>query len=106
MITPEVVVTESTSRKVAGGPASGNRRRPDPSTSGWIVSRYSSIRPARIRDCTRAPLPRTVDVDAVLEVIFGALFHRLLLRSGPLDAAYANFVVDTVFAGISAVRRA
>jgi Tetracyclin repressor-like, C-terminal domain len=47
-----------------------------------------------------------VDVDAVLEVIFGALFHRLLLRSGPLDAAYANFVVDTVFAGISAVRRA
>jgi len=31
-------------------------------------------------------------VEAVLEVIFGALFHRLLLRSGPLDAAYASFV--------------
>jgi hypothetical protein len=29
------------------------------------------------------------------EVILGALYHRLLLPSGPLDAAYANFVVDT-----------
>jgi hypothetical protein len=32
------------------------------------------------------------------EVILGALYHRLLLPSGPLDAAYANFVVDTVLA--------
>jgi hypothetical protein len=30
MITPVVVVTESANRKVAGGIASGNRRRPDP----------------------------------------------------------------------------
>jgi Tetracyclin repressor-like, C-terminal domain len=60
----------------------------------------------RLRRAQQAgQLPETLDVDAVLEVIFGALFHRLLLRSGPLDAAYANFVVDTVFAGISAVRR-
>ncbi len=28
-------------------------------------------------------------------MILGALYHRLLLPSGPLDAAYANFVVDT-----------
>lgn len=59
----------------------------------------------RLRQAQRAgQLPETLDVDAVLEVIFGALFHRLLLRSGPLDAAYANFVVDTVFAGTSAVQ--
>jgi hypothetical protein len=36
------------------------------------------------------------------EVILGAHYHRLLLPSGPLDAAYANFVVDTVFARTSA----
>ena len=59
----------------------------------------------RLRQAQRAgQLPETLDVEAVLEVIFGALFHRLLLRSGPLDAAYANFVVDTVFAGTSAVQ--
>ena len=38
------------------------------------------------------------------EVILGALCHRLLLPSGPLDAACANFVVDTVFARTSAAR--
>lgn len=45
----------------------------------------------------RGELPASLDVEQVLEVIFGALYHRLLLRSGPLDAAYAAFVVDLVF---------
>ncbi len=39
-------------------------------------------------------------------MIFGALYHRLLLRSGPLDAAYASFVVDVVFAGSATSRTA
>jgi hypothetical protein len=37
-------------------------------------------------------------------VIPGAICHRLLLPSGPLDAAYASFVVDTVIAGTAAAR--
>ncbi len=37
-------------------------------------------------------------------MILGAFYHRLLLPSGRLDAAYANFVVDTVFARTSAAR--
>jgi hypothetical protein len=37
-------------------------------------------------------------------VILGALYYRLLLPSGPLDAAYANFIIDTVFVGTYAVR--
>lgn len=37
-------------------------------------------------------------------MILGALYHRLLQPSGPLDAAYANFVVDTVVARTSAAR--
>jgi AcrR family transcriptional regulator len=60
---------------------------------------------ARLRRAQEAgQLPETLDVEAVLEVVFGALFHRLLLRSGPLDAAYAAFIVDVVFAGAAAVR--
>ncbi len=59
MITPVVVVTESTNRKVAGGTPSGNRRRPDPSTSGWSCSTYSSTRSRRISDRTSTPLPNT-----------------------------------------------
>jgi hypothetical protein len=37
-------------------------------------------------------------------VIPGAVYHRLLLPSGPLHAAYATFVVDTVFTGTAAAR--
>src|SRR5450755_354565 len=49
----------SANRKVAGGISSGNRRRPDPSTSGWSCSTYSSMRSRRISDWTSTPLPNT-----------------------------------------------
>jgi hypothetical protein len=32
-------------------------------------------------------------------VILGALYHCLLLRSGPLNRLYARFVVNTMLAG-------
>src|SRR5204863_444967 len=43
--TPLPVVAHSVSRKDAGVP-SRNIRLPVPSTTGWIISRYSSIRSA------------------------------------------------------------
>jgi hypothetical protein len=33
-----------------------------------------------------------------LEVIFGALYHRLLLRNAPLEKSYADFIIDVVLA--------
>jgi AcrR family transcriptional regulator len=82
----------------------------DPAIGPLLLERFFRPRRAPIVERLRraqevGQLSETVDVEAVLEVIFGALFHRLLLRSGPLDAAYASFVVDTVFAGASAVRK-
>jgi len=47
----------------------------------------------------RGELPESLDAENILEVIFGALYHRLLLRSGPLDASYAAFIVEVVLAG-------
>jgi AcrR family transcriptional regulator len=81
----------------------------DPALGPLLLEHFFRPRRApivqRLRRAQQAgQLPETLDVEAVLEVIFGALFHRLLLRSGPLDAAYANFIVDTVFAGTSAVQ--
>jgi AcrR family transcriptional regulator len=82
----------------------------DPTIGPMLLERFIRPRRAPIVERLRraqevGQLPETLDVDAVLEVIFGALFHRLLLRSGPLDAAYASFVVGIVFAGTSAVRK-
>jgi AcrR family transcriptional regulator len=81
----------------------------DPTLGHLLLERFIRPRRAPIADRLRraqqaGQLPETLDVDALLEVILGALYHRLLLPSGPLDAAYANFVVDTVFAGTSTVR--
>ena len=81
----------------------------DPSLGHLLLERFITARrapiAARLRRARRdGQLPDDLDVDAVLEVIFGVLFHRLLLPSSPLDAAYADFVVDTVLAGTAAAR--
>jgi AcrR family transcriptional regulator len=83
----------------------------DPGIGPMLLERFFEPRRAPIAERLRRAqeaghLPATLDVEAVLEVIFGALFHRLLLRSGPLDAEYAAFVVDVVLAGAAAVRPA
>jgi AcrR family transcriptional regulator len=64
-----------------------------------FMPRRAPIVERLLRAQERGELPASLDVKEVLEVIFGALYHRLLLRSGPLDASYADFVVDIVFAG-------
>ncbi len=61
----------STSRSAATAPSSAKSRRPDPRTSGWISSTYSSTRSCRISDRTSSPLPSTDEVLA-----------RLLLEPG------------------------
>ncbi len=81
----------------------------DPSLGHLLLERFITPRrapiAARLRRAQRdGQVSEDLDVDAVLEVIFGALFHRLLLPSGPLDAAYADFVVDAVLAGTAAAR--
>lgn len=82
----------------------------DPSMAPMLLERFMRPRRAPIVDRLRraqeaGQLPQTVDVEAVIEVIFGALFHRLLLRSGPIDDTYATYVVETVFGGAAAVRQ-
>jgi len=82
----------------------------DPAVGASMVERFITPRRApMVRRLQRAKavghLPAALDPAAVLEVIFGALYHRLLLHTGPLDAAFASFVVDLVL-GRLAVRRA
>ena len=43
-------------------------------------------------------LDLSVDPEALLEVTFGALYHRLLLRNAPLDKSYAAHVPTRSFA--------
>jgi AcrR family transcriptional regulator len=41
------------------------------------------------------------DLDAAVEVLYGPLYHRLLLRTGPLSGGHVTTVLETVFRGLS-----
>lgn len=79
----------------------------DPAVRAALLEQYLKPRRAAVADRLRLAqrhrqLPGELDLTAVLEVMFGALYHRLLLRNGPLDQAYAHFVADMVLGGCSA----
>jgi Tetracyclin repressor-like, C-terminal domain len=42
-----------------------------------------------------------IDVDLAAELLFGPLLHRWLLRTAPLDARYADTLVEHVLTGLS-----
>jgi AcrR family transcriptional regulator len=76
----------------------------DPELRSALLEQF--IRPRRAPILARlrrgqdaGQLPKSVDVNTVVEMIFGALYHRLLLRTGPLDDDYAVLVVETILKG-------
>ncbi|MEV6867169.1 TetR/AcrR family transcriptional regulator [Streptosporangium subroseum] len=58
----------------------------------------------RLRAGQRAGQVRgDVDLDQVIELLFGPIYHRWLLRTGPLTDAYADGVVKLTMAAITPV---
>ncbi|GAB7043266.1 MULTISPECIES: TetR-like C-terminal domain-containing protein [Catenuloplanes] len=54
-----------------------------------------------VKDRLRAGgVPPEVDLDLAVELLFGPLYHRWLLRTGPLDQDYADGLVDLVMTAI------
>jgi hypothetical protein len=53
---------------------------------------------AQLRGEVRADL----DLDVAAELMLGPLFHRWLLRTGPLDEAYADALSDALFGVLTA----
>jgi AcrR family transcriptional regulator len=55
----------------------------------------------RLRSAQRAgQVAKGVDLDVAVELLFGPLYHRWLLRTAPLTAAYADTVVDYALAAL------
>lgn len=83
----------------------------DPGIAPMMLETFFGPRRAplleRLRSAQRrGELDPELAVEPLLEVMLGALFHRLLLRSGPLDGDYVSYVVDVIFAGRATARRA
>ena len=76
----------------------------DPALLTDFLERYLKPRRAEAVDRLKVAqdggqLPDDLNLDAISDVIFGAVYQRLLLKNGPLNTAYAHFVVDTVLSG-------
>jgi len=59
-------------------------------------ARHGAVRVVLERGVERGELPAGADLDALVDVLAGPLFHRRWVSGGRLDDAFATTVVDTV----------
>ncbi|MEQ8832802.1 MAG: TetR/AcrR family transcriptional regulator [Alphaproteobacteria bacterium] len=65
-----------------------------------IVPRRESGRILLQRGIDEGQIDSSIDIDIVLDAVFGALWYRLLLGHMPIDQRFANALTDQVFAWI------
>jgi AcrR family transcriptional regulator len=79
----------------------------DPEFAAQYQERFVSPRrdPARMalkRAIERGEIPADTNIEAVLDLLYGALFHRLLHRHAPLSDRFVEEIVDVTLGGIGA----
>jgi AcrR family transcriptional regulator len=52
------------------------------------------------RAIERGEIPADTDIEAVLDLLYGALYHRLLHRHAPLNDRFVGEIVDITLGGI------
>jgi hypothetical protein len=52
-----------------------------------------------LRGIDRGELPHGLDLDLVLDILYGAIYMRFLIRHDELSAAYVNEVCELVLSG-------
>jgi AcrR family transcriptional regulator len=53
------------------------------------------------RAIERAEIPASTKIEVALDLLYGSLYHRLLLGHAPLDDRFVRDVVDTVLSGVA-----
>lgn len=67
----------------------------------FVRIRREPARAVLLRAIDRGELARRTDVELVLDLLYGSLYHRLLHGHAPLNDRTAEAVVDTVLWGIA-----
>ncbi len=67
----------------------------------FVRPRRDAMRPILLRAIDRGEIPRNVDLEIALDLIYGPIYHRMLHGHAPLDERFARNVVDTILAGIA-----
>jgi AcrR family transcriptional regulator len=79
----------------------------DPQLGHYYRERVIALRMAEIRRLVdrgieRGELRGDVDIDTLHEMLFGPIYHRLLLSGGNLDDSFAGRIVDAILPSIAA----
>lgn len=69
--------------------------------SGWLEPRRTVGREVLIRAIKRAELRADLDLEVVLDGLYGPVYLRLLFGHGPLDRPTVEALVDQVLQGIA-----
>ena len=67
----------------------------------FVRPRRDAMRPVLLRAIDRGEIPRNVDLEIALDLIYGPIYHRMLHGHAPLDERFARNLVDTILAGIA-----
>jgi AcrR family transcriptional regulator len=68
----------------------------------FIEARRAEGRELLERGMAGGEMRRDFDVEVALDLIYGPVFYRLLIRKGPPDEVWAGHVIDTLVGGIGA----
>jgi AcrR family transcriptional regulator len=68
---------------------------------GFLAQRRAALRTVLDRGVARGDLRADLDVELALDVLGGALFYRLLITGGPIDADLAEGVAELVLRGFA-----
>ncbi len=66
--------------------------------SGFLARRRKVLLEVLQRARTRGEVGPSVDIDFLVEIVFGALWYRILARNAPLDRAFSDQLADTALA--------
>jgi len=67
----------------------------------FVRPRRDAMRPVLLRAVERGEIPRNIDLEVVLDLIYGPIYHRMLHGHAPLDERFARNLVDSIIAGIA-----
>lgn len=98
----ELLARTDTGRTLADLIAEGRRdeRVLESFRTDFLMPRRFRSREIIERELVRLGRPDAVPADVVLDLLYGAIYFRLLVGHAPLDAAFARQIVDFVTAGL------
>jgi hypothetical protein len=66
----------------------------------WQAVRRIEARHVLERGVARGEVSKGIDLDFVLDALYGPLYYRLLIKHAPLTQSCADSLVELVFAGL------